>query len=198
MGEFATYKGERIKIGTCENLYYLRADQKSLVQRTSGSVDPNSADRYAIRFRFPWPDEDRIQPGDFADYDRSVDVPGVPVPAAIEHNDVPFTSASGHRVYLACPQSSTPPARVQAPYQFMSTVRLVQQKYLRDGRLVPILRCGTCSARYRMEDRDDIEGLVVACRSMADRAEVKQGEPYTLDATWWHTVADRIAADARL
>ena len=31
MGEYASYLGERIKIGTCENMYYLRADQRHLV-----------------------------------------------------------------------------------------------------------------------------------------------------------------------
>ncbi|MBA3354975.1 MAG: hypothetical protein H0U18_03355 [Pyrinomonadaceae bacterium] len=27
MGEYATFKGLSVKIGTCENMYYLRADQ---------------------------------------------------------------------------------------------------------------------------------------------------------------------------
>lgn len=32
MGEYATYKGQEIKIGTCEDCYYLRADQRHLAQ----------------------------------------------------------------------------------------------------------------------------------------------------------------------
>ncbi len=36
MGEYAIYRGERIKIGTCEDMYYLRPDQVHLVKRVSG------------------------------------------------------------------------------------------------------------------------------------------------------------------
>jgi hypothetical protein len=33
MAEYAFFMGERIKLGTCENLYYLRADQAKLGSR---------------------------------------------------------------------------------------------------------------------------------------------------------------------
>ena len=71
MGEYATRKdiGERIKIGTCESMYYLRADQAREVYAEPGNVDP-IADAAAIRFRFPFPDEDGIEPGNFDDHAR--------------------------------------------------------------------------------------------------------------------------------
>jgi hypothetical protein len=55
MGEYATYNGENIKLGTCESMYYLRADQRHLISgyRFDGGD----------RFRFPFPDEDDIEPG---------------------------------------------------------------------------------------------------------------------------------------
>ena len=59
MGEYAKHKGEEIKIGTCENMYYLRFDQRHKVKALPGNVDPNGADAYALRFRFPWPNEDK-------------------------------------------------------------------------------------------------------------------------------------------
>jgi hypothetical protein len=58
MGEYARYNGSDIKIGTCEDMYYLRADQAHLVTApVDGMLDPI---KYAaqIRFRFPFPEED--------------------------------------------------------------------------------------------------------------------------------------------
>ena len=40
MGEYAKYQGEEIKIGTCEDLYYLRADQAFKVEGIDNSLDP--------------------------------------------------------------------------------------------------------------------------------------------------------------
>jgi hypothetical protein len=54
MGEYALYKGQQIKIGTCETMYYLRADQAHLVTPLPGNVDPIK-DADEIRFRFPSP-----------------------------------------------------------------------------------------------------------------------------------------------
>jgi hypothetical protein len=68
MGEYGTYLGNNIKIGTCEDMYYLRADQRHLVKAAA------LHDLTDIRFRFPFPDEDHRQPGDFDDYDRGLTV----------------------------------------------------------------------------------------------------------------------------
>lgn len=54
MGEFAKFNGTEIKIGTCENMYYLRADQAPLVLPVPNSLDP-VAQAASIRFRFPFP-----------------------------------------------------------------------------------------------------------------------------------------------
>ena len=62
MGEYAKYNGQQIKIGTCESMYYLRADQAHLVQAMSGNVNPIT-DCESIRFRFPFPEEDGCKPG---------------------------------------------------------------------------------------------------------------------------------------
>lgn len=71
MGEYARYHGEEIKIGTCEDMYYLRFDQRLQVQPLRGNVDP-FADGDALRWRFPWPNEDHVKPGAFEDYHKGV------------------------------------------------------------------------------------------------------------------------------
>ena len=59
MSEFATRKsdGHRIKIGTCQNLYYLRYDQRDEVYYDRPFTD--------MCFRLPLPDEDKHKPGEF-------------------------------------------------------------------------------------------------------------------------------------
>ena len=77
MGEYAKHKGEQIKIGTCGDMYYLRADQRHLVQPVLGNVHPADPTVLPhIRFCFPWPDEDKNEPGSFERYDRGLGVCG--------------------------------------------------------------------------------------------------------------------------
>ena len=107
MGEYAMYGDARVKIGTCEDMYYLRADQRYRVGPLEGNVNPtNARDLEVIRFRFPWPDEDHIEPGAFERYDRVLGLYGVEVPADLEHGRVQFVAHAGYNVMLPCPESA--------------------------------------------------------------------------------------------
>ena len=72
MGEFANRKHDnaRIKIGTCEDLYYLRWEDRYCVTPQRGDVDP--ANESGLRFRLPFPDEDDVLPGNYEDYNRGL------------------------------------------------------------------------------------------------------------------------------
>lgn len=105
MGEYAKYAGREIKIGTCEDMYYLRASQRGAVERLPGSVNVNSDEVYGVRFRFPWPDEDTIEPGAFKDYDRAITAYGIPMPDHVEHHSVQFCASAGYNCSLPCPES---------------------------------------------------------------------------------------------
>jgi len=163
MGEYARRKrdGANIKIGTCENMYYLRADQRHLVQGTQGNVDPNSKDALSIRFRFPWPDEDRTLPGEFENYDRAVTVYGASASQDVEHYSVQFVARAGYLVSLPCPEGPNTHGLTIHRNGFAGAVQLSQQKLLADGRLVPVCRCGGCGTAWRMEDPAEIEALAV-------------------------------------
>jgi hypothetical protein len=69
MGEYAIRKSDNqeIKIGTCENMYYLRYSDKDMVrQKNENNLDPNDEKTIPeLRFRLPFPDEDHIKPGDY-------------------------------------------------------------------------------------------------------------------------------------
>ena len=183
MGEYATYGGKQIKMGTCEDMYYLRADQAHKVQPERGSVDP-IRNRLGIRFRFPFPDEDKVQPGCFDPYDRGVALQGVKQPEGIEHYSVQF-QARGYVMSIPCPESSAVQPYTIHRNGFAGSVILKQQKWF-DGRLVIVCACGGCDALYRVETLQEAEAYIVAARSEADRRHDAKD--------FWHAIADRMAA----
>lgn len=73
MGEYAIRKSDNveIKIGTCEEMYYLRFEDRFAVTHKPGNVDP-VADAGELRFRLPFPDEDDLKPGEYQDYNRGL------------------------------------------------------------------------------------------------------------------------------
>lgn len=202
MGEYAIYNCSDIKIGTCEDLYYLRFDQRHLVVPLPGSLDPADPEMLAvIRFRFPFPDEDSIEPGDFKDPFRTVPLHGVKPPVDLEpyggrHSTVQFRSAhpEGLRLMLPCPFSSDGEG---LPYQFNGfpgAVRIVQQAF-RHGQLVTIAQCGGCAAIWRLDSLAEAEPVIAACRAQGDAiAQYEAGRPVPSDAARWYRIADRIAA----
>lgn len=71
MGEFATRKidNERIKIGTCESMYYIRWEHCRELIPDEGNVNPATCDR--LFFRLPLPEEDSILPGGYDNHTAS-------------------------------------------------------------------------------------------------------------------------------
>ena len=69
MGEYAIRKSDNdcIKIGTCEDMYYLRYEDQD-------KVTPDSGSGFGCRWRIPFPDEDHILPGDYDSGFRQVDL----------------------------------------------------------------------------------------------------------------------------
>src|SRR5260221_7419635 len=135
MGEYARYNGQEVKIGTCENMYYLRADQARKVTPLPNSVDPVK-DAASIRFRFPFPDEDSFEPGSGkfhdANYNRSVAISGVEVPEGVEHSTIQFSSGHGYLVSLPCPESTEGKGFTFHHNGFAGAAHIVQQRCI-DG-----------------------------------------------------------------
>jgi len=68
MGEYAKLKttGEEFKIGTCENMYYLRFEDRYKIVYDSSFT--------GCRFRLPFVDEDNVGIGNYNNYDRGIDL----------------------------------------------------------------------------------------------------------------------------
>src|SRR5438132_13372510 len=71
MGEYAIRKSDNqeIKIGTCEDMYYLRLEDLDKITPLPSSIDP-IREIGSLRFRLPFPDEDHLQPGEYEPYNR--------------------------------------------------------------------------------------------------------------------------------
>jgi hypothetical protein len=186
MGEYATHNQQSIKIGTCEDMYYLRFDQRQLVRHEPGNVDVNHAETAAaLRFRFPFPEEDEVQPGCFDDYSKSLIIPGAIAPEGVDHRQVQFTSAKGYNCCLPCPESTGPHPVKTHRNGFPGAVAITQQRLV--GRqLWTVCECKGCGTKWRC-DEESAQQLAVALRSRADKET-----PHT--ARYLHTVADRILA----
>lgn len=196
MGEYATYNGESIKIGTCESMYYLRSDQRHLIRDYDFASCLSS-----IRFRFPFPDEDNIEPGHFEDYDRGVKIPGWELPDDFaEHYSVQFTSTAGYNLCIPCPESPGTTRGFTTEVNGLRVNRngfnggpvVLQQKHC-NGLLVTVVSCKACGAAWRLETLEQAEPVAVAFRSEADRlgrdGELANGKQHQ---AFLHTMADRI------
>lgn len=205
MGEYARRRidGEEIKIGTCEDMYYLRYDQRGQVAPLPGNVDP-VRDADALRFRFPFPDEDHIPPGEGfyeAGYGRGVIIPGLVPPVAVApyHSRVQFTAHNGYLTSLPCPESGRPMPEGVTIHRngYGGAVELVQVR-IREGRQVPVFRCKGCGHQWREEDQGEIERVAMLLRSEGDRKHRDQwtvnpdGSKAFCGAEYWHKLADRL------
>lgn len=181
MGEHATYKGSRIKIGTCENMYYLRADQRDEIE--GYGFDASTLD--VVRFRFPFPDEDGTEPGAFEDYGRGVHIPGWSLPATLsgdEHGSIQFTSDAGYVLSGHGPEQYGQPGLSLTTPEGLTIHRngfrghpVVRQQAFRGGCLVTLVSCGACGALHRLDTLEDARPVIDAFRAEAERQEPQRG-----------------------
>ena len=202
MGEFAMYEGSQIKIGTCENMYYLRADQAALVAPVENSLDPVE-EAASIRFRFPFPDEDDVAPGDFSPFERGATL-SMQVPDEAPHGSVQFRADPGYLVSLPCPESQEARASSLKIHRngFPGAIAIVQQRCL-DGVRMLVCRCNGCREVFRVPTLEDARPYIRACLSLAADLDGKSrltGYPESQRLTWrheadfWAKMGERIEA----
>lgn len=163
MGEYAIRKSDRteIKIGTCEDMYYLRYEDREKVSPREGSLDPAIID--GLRFRVPFPDEDEVLPGEYDIYNRGLRLyqtvnPGTP---SAWHQDFADEStlkspgtiqlrheASGLLLNVPCYHGIKLPEVGASMKAFWNgkghSFELSSVKATADG-LYPVVRCRHCS-----------------------------------------------------
>ena len=194
MGEYIQLSSEQYprKIGTCENLYYVRhAQLKAWVEggiavRQPGNLEPAAYldPANGFRFRFPFPDEDDTHlsvADDRFDFNRGYGVAHAPyfLLEGTEHGyahaqiECPPGMWPKKRLSLPCPQRSDGDA---ATVEF----EIVQQKPVGDA-LWLVIRCPYCGGLWSL---DAEEGVAIA-DWMTEQSQGK-GE--------WGEIARRICA----
>ena len=171
MGEYAKYNGQSVKIGTCEDMYYLRFDQRHLVEKEANSLDPVK-DIDGLRFRFPFPDEDSIEPGNFEHYNKAIWL-HLDAPDEIDHYSVQLVSSSapaGHvMVCLPCPYSKeAKESKIKYGYNGYSGGIGISQQRLKDNKLMLVCQCGACGAKWRKESLEDCADVLEAIQHECD------------------------------
>ena len=70
MGEYAIRKrdGEEVKIGTCEDMYYIRYEDRFKVEPASNSLDCGK--ELNLFWRLPYPSEDHMNIGEYPDANK--------------------------------------------------------------------------------------------------------------------------------
>jgi hypothetical protein len=189
MGEYAMYQGEEIRIGRTEDLCYLRAEQWPLVTPLMGDCDPATYLAQSL-FRFPWPDEDDVEPGAFRDWDRSLPVRDLKSPASLngDHRRLQFRANGGYLCSLPCPEAVELEGARYSHNGYQGAVHLCHQRWWH-GMLVGVLRCNGCQIAWRLETIAEAEEVAVALRSQADSMEGEDGRRES-----FHAVADRLLA----
>lgn len=159
MGEYATYNGHEIKIGTCENMYYIRYEDRFKVQPLENSLDCSS--EMGLRWRLPFPDEDCVEPGEYTKHDRGIILGGFSDPTTTEDDAVGIIQLhhpSGILINLPCyhgeklPEIQGKDVKIfwngKAPAYALTAV-----KNTTEG-IFPIVSCQFCRTSWRYDWND--------------------------------------------
>lgn len=193
MGEYAKLGNERIKIGTCESMYYLRWDDRRRVTPESGSLNPARTDN--LFWRLPFPDEDRIGPGGYDDYNRGLRLYRmVKDPHGREHPEDftdqetmedPGTIQLSHReagllVNVPCYHGLKLPEVVAPMRAFWNgkghSFELAHVKNHKGRGLMPLVRCRHCNQMWRYEWADVLPYV-------QDKEMLRRLEAYALECS---------------
>lgn len=155
MGEYGKRKADnaRIKIGTCESMYYLRLVDKD-------KVTPGTGSSFGHYWRLPFPDEDQILPGDYQDYARGLRLYKMGEHGAVDYENEKFSleypgiiqlkhEEAGLLVNLPCSHGHSLPAGINAHWNGKGySLELCHLRTTDEG-VFPIIRCRHCSNMWR-------------------------------------------------
>jgi hypothetical protein len=191
MGEYAVRisDNQEVKIGTCEDMFYLRFSDRNLVRRLSGNIDVNvDAEAAQCRFRLPFPDEDGLKPGEYDNFNRFQEL--------YNHNNERYTVAhpetgviqvhhkSGILINLPCYHGEKlPEIKSNGVHVFWNGkdpghIVLSSLRCVKNGeglRVLPVLRCKYCDHAWRVGWADIWEYIPYAMRIVLREYALPEG-----------------------
>jgi hypothetical protein len=216
MSESAIRKSDKteIKIGTCDNMYYLRYEDRNNVTPLSGNVNP--AKDKGLRFRLPFPDEDHVAIGEYEDHTRGYRLSKqtvikgeyseytawvgfeFPDSEAVQPGIIQLSHTSGLLINVPCHHGKKLPdvagGEIKAFWNGKDNhqIELKFVKACEDGVMRPVIGCKYCREMW-LVDWADIRDYVQA--EMLDRLDAIFGVPTTTTATINDVLAKMIEAD---
>jgi hypothetical protein len=198
MGEYIEVGGQMVKIGTCEDLYYIRFDDLREVVKTAkqigGNLEPVDylKPEHGFRYRFPFPDEDNLGAFNYDDYDKGLLIFLSPelAPELIanlptwEHYTIAhpcnYHGTCHVNIMTTCPLCDEPPKNMTEP----SKAVVISQQKQADGELWVVIACPYCGAKVRI---DRLGALELASCVLAMGKDENSSK-------YWREVARRVMA----
>jgi hypothetical protein len=192
MGENATRKsdGQRIKIGTCESMYYLRFDQRGDVDYRWPALSDDVEKLDPFLYRFPDPKEDGTLPGEYESAWGGVKLSikgfwSTFEPGSVDHGGIQATDTHklGYLFNLPCPEGN--PDLYKGPYGEKpqahrnggtTTVTINAQRWYA-GHLALVVECAGCQRSIRLAEKTDALPILEALQKEAD-AQLREAEFY--------------------
>lgn len=162
MGEYAKRKsdGIKVKIGTCESMYYLRYEDRNKVEKIPHSLDASREKN--LFWRIPFPDEDNIGIGEYNDHSRGLRLYKPGEYGADDFTDketikdpgtMQISHASGLLVNVKCYHGEKLPEGSDDVKAFWNGrswfYELAHLKNMENGEVLPVVRCRHCGHMWR-------------------------------------------------
>lgn len=210
------------KIGTCEELYYIRYDElmrlknQGVVNRSVGnlSVEEYLDEKHAWRYRFPFPNEDRqfdemgLEACGKRNYTDAIVLPSPVGLIECEHKTIckgiQPVNLSGYNVnvFLPCPMDGNKAKAVSMSPRTYDIWQIVAERCI-DGKPVTVMRCGYCGNTFRLgvDEAKRIrsfisEEIIAKMQACAETSRVRGDTNHASSdmdtAQYWAKVRDRI------
>lgn len=163
MGEYAKSLvpknyGESIKIGTCEMMYYLRFSDRNKVKPESNSIQ--NLDQDGLFWRVPFPDEDKLAPGCYDQYNRGERLDNgfeLGLDDTDKAGNMQFHNESGLLLNVSCWHGERLPEKskdFRACWNGKSWFYELAHLKKHEGVLVPVVHCRFCRNMWRVDWSD--------------------------------------------
>lgn len=188
MGEYVKLAGESVKIGTCEDLYYCTIPQFKRrlpnMKKEDGSAEPKEYLTDGVsRFRFPFPDEDKVAIGNHENFERGwhvrlnradEDVSRLFPKGEDWWEEVRERVSSKHQKHL------TVVARCENPNKDSAfiDIEIAQQKVLKNGHHAVIYRDPYTGNKARIEDPEE---AITLARAILRTTSKTDPDPFTVE-----------------
>lgn len=165
MGEYVNYKNQPVKIGTCEDLYYVSFEKYTsmipLLTQEANNLPPEeySRDNAGFRFRFPFPDEDKLIFTNHESYNRGyLFSVSKELALEVEHRTMSISAKCENtyniNISIPCPAGG----KLDLKHSPIDNIPMfVKQQKLIDGELWVVLECGYCGTKFRLDKEEAVK-----------------------------------------